>query len=85
MNLAARAKALYNLFKEGGLTRSDKVILVLAVLYCLSPIDLVPDVVPALGFIDDLLVVLLSLRQVTGNKSGKTTEPDAVHVDAKVV
>ncbi len=34
-----------------------KVICVLAVLYALSPIDLVPDFVPILGYIDDALLL----------------------------
>ncbi|WP_353155938.1 YkvA family protein [Herminiimonas fonticola] len=34
-----------------------KVICVLAVLYALSPIDLVPDFVPILGYVDDMLLL----------------------------
>ncbi|MDO8304716.1 YkvA family protein [Herminiimonas sp.] len=34
-----------------------KVICVLAVLYALSPIDLVPDFVPILGYVDDALLL----------------------------
>lgn len=34
-----------------------KVICVLAVLYALSPIDLVPDFVPILGYVDDVLLL----------------------------
>jgi uncharacterized membrane protein YkvA (DUF1232 family) len=33
-------------------------------LYLLSPIDLVPDVIPVLGYADDALVVALVLRSV---------------------
>jgi uncharacterized membrane protein YkvA (DUF1232 family) len=32
--------------------------------YLLSPIDLVPDVVPVLGYADDVVVVALALRSV---------------------
>jgi uncharacterized membrane protein YkvA (DUF1232 family) len=32
------------------------VILILALLYILSPIDLIPDVIPVLGWADDLAV-----------------------------
>ena len=31
------------------------------VLYLLSPIDLIPDFIPVLGYLDDLLVLLLAL------------------------
>jgi uncharacterized membrane protein YkvA (DUF1232 family) len=33
-------------------------------LYLLSPVDLVPDVVPVLGYADDVVVVALVLRSV---------------------
>ena len=32
------------------------VILILALLYILSPVDLIPDVIPVLGWADDLAV-----------------------------
>jgi uncharacterized membrane protein YkvA (DUF1232 family) len=32
------------------------VILIMALLYILSPIDLIPDVIPVLGWADDLVV-----------------------------
>ncbi len=34
---------------------------VLAVIYVLSPLDIVPDIVPGLGQLDDLIVVALLL------------------------
>lgn len=35
----------------------SKVMLVLAVVYLLSPIDLIPDFIPVVGFLDDLVIV----------------------------
>ncbi|HWI80030.1 MAG TPA: YkvA family protein [Ramlibacter sp.] len=34
----------------------------LIVLYVLSPIDLVPDFIPVIGFVDDLVLVPLAIR-----------------------
>jgi uncharacterized membrane protein YkvA (DUF1232 family) len=34
----------------------------LIVLYVLSPIDLIPDVVPVLGWMDDVVLVPLAIR-----------------------
>lgn len=34
-----------------------KVICIVAVLYALSPIDLVPDFIPVLGYVDDVLLI----------------------------
>lgn len=39
-----------------------KLTAVLAVLYVLSPVDLIPDVVPLLGWLDDGVVALLLMR-----------------------
>jgi len=38
----------------------------LVVLYLLSPVDLVPDVVPFLGLADDIVLVPLALRWLLG-------------------
>ena len=35
----------------------SKVMLVLAIVYLLSPIDLIPDFIPIIGFLDDLIIV----------------------------
>lgn len=38
-----------------------RVVLFLTVAYALSPVDLIPDVIPVLGYADDLLIVPLGL------------------------
>lgn len=37
-------------------------ILVLLLVYLLSPIDLVPDIIPVIGYADDAIIVALALR-----------------------
>jgi uncharacterized membrane protein YkvA (DUF1232 family) len=46
------------------LPRGVRVRLWLLLGYLLSPVDLVPDVVPVLGYADDVVVVALALRSV---------------------
>ena len=36
------------------------------VLYVISPIDLIPDFIPFLGFVDDLVIVPLAIRWLLG-------------------
>ncbi len=50
---------------DGSLPRGVRVRLWLLLGYLLMPIDLVPDVVPVLGYADDVIVVAWTLRSVT--------------------
>jgi uncharacterized membrane protein YkvA (DUF1232 family) len=43
-----------------------RVALVACVAYLVSPIDLIPDFIPVLGWADDALVVLLALWLIKG-------------------
>ena len=38
--------------------------IVVAILYVVSPIDLIPDMVPVVGYVDDVAVVTFVLSQV---------------------
>ena len=46
----------------------------LVVLYLVSPVDLIPDVIPFFGVMDDLILVPLAIRQLL-----KRLPPDIVH------
>ena len=43
---------------------SSKLIIPLGVLYAFSPIDLMPDFFIALGQLDDITMLLLSVREI---------------------
>jgi len=60
----AYAKLSKQLVTEARLTRKQKVILGTGLGYLASPIDLIPGIIPVLGQLDDILVVLICLRQV---------------------
>jgi uncharacterized membrane protein YkvA (DUF1232 family) len=49
---------------DRSLPRGVRVRLWLLLAYLLSPVDLVPDVIPVLGYADDVVVVALALRSV---------------------
>jgi uncharacterized membrane protein YkvA (DUF1232 family) len=49
---------------DRSLPRGVRVRLWLLLGYLLSPVDLVPDVIPVLGYADDVVVVALALRSV---------------------
>ena len=59
---------LYLAYKHSKTPWYAKVLAVMVVAYALSPIDLIPDFIPILGYIDDLIIVpagiSLSLRLI---------------------
>ena len=46
------------------LAREKKITVIIALLYIISPIDLIPDAIPFLGMLDDVLVAGYALKQV---------------------
>lgn len=52
------------LARDGSLPLGVRIRLWLLIGYLALPIDLVPDVIPVVGYADDLLVVVLTLRSV---------------------
>ncbi len=47
-------------------------VIVIMMILILSPVDLVPDMIPLLGHADDLIYLLVMLAQVFGTGGGKT-------------
>ncbi len=62
--------AVYYAYRDPQLKRLPKVILFITLAYALSPIDLIPDFIPVLGYLDDLIIlpalIALSLRLIPG-------------------
>jgi uncharacterized membrane protein YkvA (DUF1232 family) len=58
-------RLLKRLAADRSTPRAVRIALVLLFVYLASPIDLVPDFIPVLGYADDAVVVVLVLRYVT--------------------
>ncbi len=58
-------RLLRRLASDDSLPRGVRLRVVLLGLYLAMPIDLVPDVIPVVGWADDVLVVIVVLRSVT--------------------
>lgn len=59
------------LARDGSLPRSVRIRLWLLLAYLASPIDIVPDFVPVIGYADDAIIVALTLRSVVRAAGGE--------------
>lgn len=55
-------RVAWRLFLDRRVDLTAKLIPLLALVYLLSPLDLLPDLVPAAGQLDDVAIILLALR-----------------------
>lgn len=62
--LATDVLALWHLVRDPATPRLPKLVAFLVLAYALSPIDLIPDFIPVLGQLDDLILVPLGLALV---------------------
>jgi uncharacterized membrane protein YkvA (DUF1232 family) len=59
--LKGEISALYLAARDPRVPWYAKALLVFVVAYALSPIDLIPDVIPIVGYVDDLLLLPLAI------------------------
>lgn len=74
---------IYDLLTSGQLSTRDKAIIVGALLYFINPFDLLPDITPFLGFIDDMGVIGLVYRYLTNRSFEVTGESNDKKDDKK--
>jgi uncharacterized membrane protein YkvA (DUF1232 family) len=61
VHLPSFARLYWRLFRDRRVPILPKVLLVLTLLYVVSPLDVVPDFLPVIGEMDDVVVVLSGL------------------------
>ena len=79
LGLAQKTQQLWNYFSSGKASGSDKALVLGALVYIISPFDLIPDAIPVIGWLDDLGLATFVLhyldRKVSG-QDGTTAEDD---------
>ena len=60
-------KLLWGLIRDSRVDIVDKLLVAGAIAYILAPIDVIPDFIPFLGEVDDLYLLVLSLRRLIQN------------------
>ena len=68
------ARLLKRLASDRSVPISVRIALFALLAYLLSPIDLIPDFIPVIGFVDDALIVALALRFATRHAGGEAIE-----------
>ena len=66
MKLSIRAKLTlaWRMFRDPNVPTTAKAVMPAVLVYLASPIDIIPDFIPLLGQLDDLLVLFLGLSLV---------------------
>jgi uncharacterized membrane protein YkvA (DUF1232 family) len=64
MFLPNMAKLLGRLLSDDGVPTSEKALFVAAIVYFISPVDLIPDIFPFIGQVDDIYVMALTLLRL---------------------
>lgn len=79
--LVYAALILYYVLQSDKVSKSDKTIIIGALGYLISPIDVVPDAVPIAGLADDLSVLLFVLKRVWVNVDAEIKEKANAKLD----
>ena len=61
------ALILYYTLQSDKVSKADKTIIIGALGYMISPLDVMPDAIPIVGLTDDLAVLLFVLKKVWGD------------------
>src|SRR5262249_31478686 len=57
-------KLLYRLLKDPRVPMTEKALVIGTIIYVVSPLDLIPDVIPFIGEVDDLYLVALTVLRL---------------------
>lgn len=60
-------KLLWGLARDGRVSRVDKAIVLAAMGYAALPADVIPDWIPGLGEVEDVLLIAVALSRLLGN------------------
>ena len=64
LKLLTKAKKLWAYLRSGAVSKKEKLVIIAAMLYLISPIDVVPDVIPVIGWLDDLGVAGIAINYI---------------------
>lgn len=73
-----RVSGYFEIISSDETPLSAKILLLVAIVYFLSPIDLIPDFIPVFGYLDDLIIVpfliWLAFKQIEAARLQRLSE-----------
>lgn len=60
-------RMLIGLMRDSRVSRLDRLLVVAAAAYIISPLDFIPDFIPFLGEVDDIFLLMLALQRLVDN------------------
>lgn len=60
-------RLLIGLMRDSRVSRLDRLLVVAAAAYIISPLDFIPDFIPFLGEVDDIFLLMLALQRLVDN------------------
>jgi|LauGreDrversion4_2_1035121.scaffolds.fasta_scaffold1040847_2 uncharacterized membrane protein YkvA (DUF1232 family) len=61
------ALVLYYMWDDPKISATDKTLIIAALGYLILPVDLIPDVMPMIGFSDDISAMVMVLKKLKGS------------------
>jgi uncharacterized membrane protein YkvA (DUF1232 family) len=78
--MLSRLKTIIALMRNPRVSKLPKFLVVGAILYLLMPVDIIPDVAPVVGWLDDIMFLIGALRLLLG-ASPRAKEKDGQIID----
>ncbi|HEX7938678.1 MAG TPA: DUF1232 domain-containing protein [Gemmatimonadaceae bacterium] len=67
LELPRFVRLLWGLITDKRVSTTDKLLVAGAIAYIVMPVDLIPDVIPFIGEVDDVYLLVLALRRLIRN------------------
>lgn len=80
--IPAYLKLLVGLMRDSRVSRFDRLLVIGAIAYIVSPFDFIPDFLPFLGEVDDIFLLMLSLQRLVEH-TGRRVLMDHWHGDPR--
>jgi uncharacterized membrane protein YkvA (DUF1232 family) len=63
----AYIRLMFSLMRDSRVSRDDRLLVLAAAIYMVSPLDFIPDIIPLFGQTDDLFLVVMALQRLIDN------------------